>query len=147
MNLFELISGSTLTTSIAFCFVFQRRDAPALAFAVGFGVVGCLILGAMVVHPLVSFFRRAHPPPKIAAPSVRPARFSLTTFIVAVACFIAAASTLWTLPLLPGIAALAALLSAVSGSGRRQTHSFLLLGAVVFISIIAHIYYRLHSTA
>ena len=77
MNLFELITGITLTTSVAFCFVFQRRDAPAIAFAVGFAIVGCIILGAMVLQPLIRVFLRAHLPQEIAASSARPARFSL----------------------------------------------------------------------
>ncbi|MES2572554.1 MAG: hypothetical protein V4710_21200 [Verrucomicrobiota bacterium] len=144
MNLFEVIAFSTLTGSVAFCFVFQHRDAVVIAFGAGVTLSASVTIVGMIIFLFRRFFPRAPVPPVDPAPSRTGARFSTSMLALAIGSFVAALGTLWTVPVFPGFAALTAYLAAVSGGGRHWTRGFVLLYGVVLISIAAHIYCQIY---
>ena len=140
MTIIELAAFVTLSTSVAFCFVFRHSDAFLLAVA--FGLVAFLVfyIVALLISAILQFIIRGTEPKMIpvAIESPRGLFVSRTFLVTAISLLVLAVVSLGAHPIVSGIAAFTAWFVALFGCARDRPPAFVCLGVTVLLSFVAH---------
>ena len=141
MTIIELAVFVTLSSSVAFCFVFRRSDAFQLAFAGGMGAFLIFFIGALLISGVLWLFRRGTAPRAISETAESPRGLFISRFFLVAASLLLVLSvvSLGSHPVLSGLAAITAWLVALFGCPRDRPPAFICLGVTVLLSIVAHI--------